>query len=158
MQWLYIASGAIGLIAALVLISMIWARREGNEFHYRWVKGIEPTHREFSGVYKIRIYPRWLWWWFVDVKIFYPQYAGAEGLNVAWGIIAWGKRIWVIGYGGMEQLNYEQAWWPWRIIRDYVKRRKDCEEALADIYDGKFCVKLPYIGEMQIAWFTMEKL
>jgi len=52
------------------------------------------------------------------------------------------------------ELNYKRAWWPWRIIRDYVKRRK-VEEWL---YDGKFCVKLPRIGEKQITWFTMEKI
>jgi len=101
------------------------------------------------------MYPRWLWWWFADTKIFYHQNAGTDGLNVAWGIIVWGKRIWVrMGYGGSMELNYKRAWWPWRIIRDYVKRRK-VEEWL---YDGKFCVKLPRIGEKQITWFTMEKI
>ena len=146
----------------MVLMSTTWARRS-VEMRIEWAEAEEPSFRDFKGRYRIKLYPRWLWCWFADIKIFYEDYPvcdeegtyyrGIGGLNVAWGVVAWGKRIVVTrGMDALFVLNYKRAWWPWRIIRDYVRRKKD------NSLIGRFHIQLPRIGSKQLAWFTMEKI
>jgi len=163
MLGLYIGSGIIGVAAILMLLSILLTRRD-IKHAIMWHEGMSPGFRQFWGTYRIRMYPRWIWWWFRDVKVFHEVYIDSRlysetrGMNVAFGVIAWGKRIVVRHYSTNFEgalLDYSTCWWPWSIIRDYVKRIKRTN---AHKYIGKFCVKIPWIGELQLAWFTMEKI
>lgn len=126
--------------------------------------GCEVSYGELGGRYKVTMHPRWLWWWLWNVKIFYEEeiefegeYAGTNtfGLNVAFGIIAWGKRLRVTHTDNVvTTLNYDEAWWPWSGIRDYLF----CKFGSDDEYVGIFCYIFPFLGERQLAWFTLEKI
>ncbi len=150
MLGLYIGSGIIGVAVIFLLLSILLTYRNGNKHATAWRDGTTPRFRKFQGEYKITMYPRWIWWWFWDIKIFNDDH----GLNVAFGVFAWGKRIVVERYSSSFEgalLDYSGCWWPWRIIRDYVKSIK----GNINIFIGKFCIKIPVIGEIQLAWFTM---
>lgn len=153
----------VGFWLILQLIALLWTHSKSNPFWARWDEGEYPEWRALKGRYRVKIYPRWLWWWLRDIKVFYDEYkadedgeylAGLGGHNIAFGFCAWGQRIKVKQWTTSTLLNYERAWWPWRIIRDYVKGRK----GMWGFYDGRFCVKLPRVGEKMLSWFTMEKI
>ena len=157
-----------GFWVLLNAIGVAWTHRKGNHFWVGWVVGLPPTEREFKGAYKITMYPRWLWWWFIDKKVFYEEdrlhedgkcyYSNTWGLNVAFGIFAWGKRLLVVHYDRVTVLEYTRAWWPWCIIEDSVRKKMRKTKGSPNWYVGKFCVKLPVIGKIHLAWFNMEKL
>ena len=107
-----------------------------DELQQMWNAAKVPYLGEFSGEYKIKLYPRWKWWWLVGVK--YINVAGdPQGYNVAWGFVYWGKfSLW--RFKGTEPSVLFQ----YKHIRDYVR------DGI-----GKFCWR----GK-QRAWFTMEKL
>ena len=107
--------------------------------------------------------PYWLWWFFRNVKIMYYTFvdksfpcACGQGENVAWGLIYWGKFFKQHLYFGKTYavlvLNYRHSWWPFSMIRDYVKLLPDGRIL------GKFYIQIWDGKRVFLAWFTMEKL
>ncbi|MHA2046942.1 MAG: hypothetical protein ACW99G_19295 [Candidatus Thorarchaeota archaeon] len=111
----------------------------------RWDNSHEPLQPTLSGVYKIKMYPRWLWWWFFDRKWF----IGCKpNINIAWGFLAWGKfQVYVSPNQQCQRLDYSPARWPWKHIQDRVKQ----------LNDGTLLGTFSYYG-VHIAMFTMEKV
>jgi hypothetical protein len=134
-----------------------------DELSLLWHNGKTPEREEFEGMYKVVMYPRWLWWWFVDVKkLGYKiwerdwAYLGGvkysfQGHNIAFGFLRWG-RLKIKQPPLAILFDYSKSRWPFRNIRDYVRRVGH------GYYIGKFYYILPIVGHRQLAWFTLRKI
>ncbi len=119
----------------------------------KWFEGSPMLQAELAGTYKITMYPRWLWWWFKNVKVI----AKGTGINRAFGFIKWASFNISVVRESCLLLNYSTARWPWKGIRDYVRCIRGVEAIVMGWYIGKFYYIFPFIGAKQVLWFTMER-
>lgn len=141
------------------------------ELEKKYKEGKKPKLGELQGRCVIKIYPRWKWWLFRDVKLIAQppdvQRRGSvvtlndeaacvknlrpTGVNRAWGFLYWG-RFFISETETKTDicLNYRNSRWPFNHIRDYLRRLGP------GLYGGPFCVVTRKGKEKQKAMFTLE--
>lgn len=83
----------------------------------KWQAGEVPDLEEFGGVYRVWMLPRWLFFWFLNVKRIEAKGSLARpGYNTAYRVIRWGEFQAAESVGSGLTFVYD------RLIRDYVRR------------------------------------
>lgn len=109
----------------------------------QWDNSHLPDVPTLRGVYKITMYPRWLWWWFLDKKW---VIGSQSNINIAYGLFAWGKfTVYTCPNHQCLVLDYSVSKFPWKYIVDNVKQLSD------GTLLGKFT-----IGGLTLAMFKMK--
>jgi len=127
-SWWFYAGISLALFSIVMLIDDRVIRR-------KFARGEVPKVTEFAGVYRVYMLPRWLFFWFRNVKLIEDKGETARnGGNVAYGRINWGKFLAIQWRGLCFHYGYGGSRFPFSMIRDFVKR------IAPGVYLGLFCL------------------